>query len=85
MSKSRYANALEQARVSAENCPARFRSKRHGAILLEVLASVYGKEEGGSDTAVWLDVVREEVVGGNGRFPWLFGLSPARVTMGVLD
>lgn len=25
-----------------------------GAILLEVLASVYGKEDGGADTAVWL-------------------------------
>jgi hypothetical protein len=32
------------------------------------VASVYGKEEGGLDTAVWLDVLREEALGGNGRF-----------------
>jgi hypothetical protein len=36
-------------------------------------------------------MVREEVVGGNGRFPWLAGLSPAREAVvalrqvGVLD
>jgi hypothetical protein len=38
-----------------------------------------------------LDVVCEEMVGGNGRFPWLVGLSPVREMMtplrqvGLLD
>jgi len=63
---------------------ARFRKEQRGANFLEVLAGVYGKEDWGADTAVCLDVVREEVVGGNDRFPWLFGLSPARETMAAL-
>jgi hypothetical protein len=33
---------------------AHFPPARRGAILLGALASVYGKEDGGSDTAVWL-------------------------------
>ena len=49
------------------------------------MGSVYGKaNETGADTAVWLDVLREESIPGNGRFPWLAGLSPARETMAAL-
>jgi hypothetical protein len=72
---------------SAEDCLSRLRPEWGGASLLEVLASVYGKEDWGADTAVWLDVLREEAlsVGGNGRFSWLAGPSPAWETMAALD
>jgi hypothetical protein len=83
MSKGRCANVLERARVSAENC-----SERHGAILLEVLASVYSVDEGnqgktavGSDIAAWLDAFDEGDLPQQGWRRWLFGLSPARETM----
>jgi hypothetical protein len=48
MSKGRYANALERARGSAEDCLSRFRPEQRGTILLGALASVYGVDEGGS-------------------------------------
>jgi len=54
MGKGQYASVLERARASAENYLAHFPPERRGAILLGALASVYGKEEGGMDTAVWL-------------------------------
>ena len=91
MSKGRYTNALERARVPAENCLARFRPERHGAIFLEVLASVYGVDEGdqgetavGSDIAAWLDALGEGDLPQQNWRPWLFGLSPARETMAAL-
>jgi hypothetical protein len=40
--------------------------------------------EGGSDTAVWLGVLREEALGGNGRSPLLAGLFLARETKAAL-
>ena len=47
-----------------------FPPQQRQRILLAALDSVYGKEnETGADTAVWLDVLREESVPGNGRFP----------------
>jgi hypothetical protein len=54
MSKGQYANALEQAGVAAEDYLAHFRPEWRGASLLKVLASMYGQEEGRTDTAVWL-------------------------------
>jgi hypothetical protein len=46
MSKGRCANALERARVAPEYYLARFRPEWRGVSLLEVLASVYGVDEG---------------------------------------
>ncbi|MBK8988383.1 MAG: hypothetical protein IPM39_20340 [Chloroflexi bacterium] len=54
MGKGQYANVLERAKAAAENYLAHFPPERRGSILLGALASVYGKEDGGSDTAVWL-------------------------------
>ena len=52
--KGQHANVLERARAAAEDYLAHFPPDRRGAILLGALASVYGKEDGGADTAVWL-------------------------------
>ena len=54
MGKGSYANVLERAKAAAEDYLAHFPPGQRGAILLGALASVYGKEDGGSDTAVWL-------------------------------
>lgn len=54
MGKGQYANVLERARAAAEDYLAHFPPERRGAILLGALSSVYGKEDGGADTAVWL-------------------------------
>jgi hypothetical protein len=50
----KHTNVLEQAKAAAEDYLAHFPPERRGAILLGALASVYGKEKGGSDSAVWL-------------------------------
>jgi hypothetical protein len=92
MSKGRYANALERARGSAEFYLAHFRPEWRGVSLLEVLASVYGKEEGdqgkaavaGSDIAAWPDAFGEGDLPQQIWRPWLAGLSPARETMAAL-
>jgi len=52
--KGQHANVLERAKVAAEDYLAHFPPGKRGAILLGALASVYGKEDGGADTAVWL-------------------------------
>ncbi|MBE2223661.1 MAG: hypothetical protein IAF02_19120, partial [Anaerolineae bacterium] len=52
--KGQYTNVLERAKAAAKDYLAHFPPERRGAILLGALASVYGKEDGGSDTAVWL-------------------------------
>ena len=52
--KGQHANVLERARAAAEDYLAHFPPERRGSILLGALASVYGKEDGGADTAVWL-------------------------------
>ncbi|MFO7681043.1 MAG: hypothetical protein R6X34_13425 [Chloroflexota bacterium] len=54
MGKGQYDTELERAKCAAEDYLAHFHPERRGAILLGALASVYGKEGGGSDTAVWL-------------------------------
>lgn len=54
MGKGQHANVLERAKAAAEDYLAHFPPKQRGAILLGALASVYGKEGGGADTAVWL-------------------------------
>ncbi|MBX3059862.1 MAG: hypothetical protein KF770_25700 [Anaerolineae bacterium] len=51
MGKGQHVNVLERAKAAAEDYLAHFPPERRGAILLGALASVYGKEEGGSDTA----------------------------------
>ena len=83
--KGQHQSVLERARLGVVDYLSHFPPQQRQRILLGALGSVYGKEgEAGADTAVWLDVVREETVGGNGRFPWLIGLSPARETMAAL-
>jgi len=47
--------------AAAEDYLAHFPPERRGVILLGALASVYGKEEGGMDTAVWLSGSKEEM------------------------
>jgi hypothetical protein len=54
LGKGQYVTVLERAKAEAEDYLAYFPPEQHGAILLGALASVYGKEDGGSDTAVWL-------------------------------
>ena len=54
MGKGLHANVLERAKAAAEDYLMHFPPERRGAILLGALASVYEKEDGGSDTAVWL-------------------------------
>jgi hypothetical protein len=61
MSKGSYANVLERAKAAAEDYLAHFPPGQRGAILLGALASVYGKEDGGSDTAVWLAGSRDDL------------------------
>ncbi len=61
MGKGQYANVLERAKVTAEDYLAHFPPERRGAILLGALASVYGKEDGVADTAVWLAESIEEI------------------------
>jgi hypothetical protein len=57
--RGQYTNVLERAKAAAEDYLAHFPPERRGAILLGALASVYGKEDGGADTAVWLVGGRE--------------------------
>jgi hypothetical protein len=54
MGKGSYVNVLERAKAAAEDYLAHFPPGQRGTILLGALASVYGKEDGGSDTAVWV-------------------------------
>jgi hypothetical protein len=65
------ANLLERAKYAAEDYLAHFPPQRRGTILLGALASIYGKEDGGSDTAVWLAAVKDET----GLFPPGLGAS----------
>jgi hypothetical protein len=60
MGKGSYTNVLERAKAAAEDYLAHFPPGQRGAILLGALASVYRKEDGGSDTAVWLAGSKEE-------------------------
>lgn len=61
MGKGHYASLLERARAAAEDYLAHFPPERRRAVLLGALASVYGKEDGGMDTAVWLAASKGEV------------------------
>lgn len=60
MGKGQHTNVLERPKYAAEDYLAHFPPERRGAILLGALASVYEKDEGGSDTAVWLAKSKEE-------------------------
>ena len=60
MGKGQHANVLERAKYAAEDYLAHFPPERRGVILLGALASVYGKEDGGADTAVWLAESKKE-------------------------
>jgi hypothetical protein len=55
-----HASVLERAIVAVEDYLAHFPLEKRGGILLGALASVYGKEDGGADTAVWLAGSKEE-------------------------
>lgn len=61
MGKGQHASVLERAKAAAEDYLAHFPLERRGAILLGALASVYGKDEGGADTAVWLAGSKDDV------------------------
>ena len=65
MGKGYHSSVLERAKVAAEDYLAHFSPEKRGAILLGALASVYGKEDGGADTAVWLAGSKET------SHPWL--------------
>jgi hypothetical protein len=54
MGKDSYGTVLERAKAQAADYLAHFPPERRRGILLGALASVYSKEGGGSDTAVWL-------------------------------
>jgi hypothetical protein len=54
MGKGGYENVLERAKAEVEDYLAHFPPERRGEILLGALASVYEKEDGGSDAAVWM-------------------------------
>ncbi len=58
--KQRQENVLEYAKQMVEDYLSHFPPERRGQILLGALASVYGKDEGGSDTAVWLGVSKDD-------------------------
>lgn len=62
MGKGQHTNVLERAKYEAEDYLAHFPPERLGAILLGALASVYGKEDRGADTAVWLAGNKGETV-----------------------
>ena len=62
MGKGQYTNVPERAKYAAEDYLAHFPPERRGAILLGALASVSGKDEGGSDTAVWLGESEEALI-----------------------
>jgi hypothetical protein len=81
MGKGSYANVLERAKAAAEDYLAHFPPGQRGAILLGALASVYGKEDGGSDTAVWLAGSKEEI---NQSQPGIRQISIARETIVAL-
>ena len=55
--------------------------------MVGALASVYGKEDGGATTAVWLDASRDELLPPlrlHSGQAWLAGLPPAQATMATL-
>jgi hypothetical protein len=58
MCKGQYVSVLERAKAAAEGYLAHFPSEQSRVIWLGMLASVYGKEDGGADTAVWLADVK---------------------------
>ena len=60
MGKGKHANVLERAKYAVEDYLVYFPPQRRGAILLGALASVYGKEDGRADTAVWLAGSKDE-------------------------
>ncbi|MCB9005773.1 MAG: hypothetical protein H6656_00035 [Ardenticatenaceae bacterium] len=60
MGKGHHTSVLERAKAAAKDYLAHFPPERRGSILLGALASVYGKEDGGADTAVWLAGSKED-------------------------
>ncbi len=52
--KGQNVSPLEQAKAAVEDYLMHFPPEQLGTILLGALASVYGKEDSGVDTAVWL-------------------------------
>ena len=60
MGKGQYASVLERAKAAAADYLAHFPPGQRGKILLGAVASVYGKEDGRSDTAVWLGESKDE-------------------------
>lgn len=57
----KHSSVLERAKFAAEDYLAHSPPEGRGAILLGALASVYGKEDGGVDTAVWLVGSKDDV------------------------
>jgi len=58
--KGQHTSAFERAKAATEKYLMHFPPEQRGEILLGALTSVYGKEGGGMDTAVWLTSVDSE-------------------------
>lgn len=58
--KGQHTSAFERAKAATEEYLMHFPPEQRGAILLGALTSVYRKEDGGMDTAVWLTSVDSE-------------------------
>ncbi len=86
--KRKQDNVLAYAKQTVEDYLSHFPPERRGQILLGALASVYGKNEGGSDTAVWLGESKEmgekRPLAGIGQSVGHYTVEALR-EMGVLD
>lgn len=88
MGKGHHTGVLERAKAAAEDYLAHFSPERRWAILLGALASVYGKEDGGMDTAVWLAQSKEgasQSQPGVGQIPIAHETIEALREIGLLD
>ncbi len=79
--KGAYSSVMERAKAAVEDYLAHFPPARRRAILLGALGNVYGKEDGGMDTAVWLSAGKEE---GDETRPGIGELSIAHHTIETL-
>jgi hypothetical protein len=88
MGMGQHTSVLDRARTAAEDYLTHFPPERRGVILLGALASVYGKEDGGADTAVWLAGNKEEPgpsQSGVGQIPIARQTIEALQKIGLLD
>ena len=81
MGKGQHDTVLERAKYAAEDYLAHFPPEPREAMLLGALASVYGKEDGGSDTAVWLGKSKDSLASDSVAHQMILALREA----GLLD